>query len=80
MINVYIGKQSIKGSGQAICKVLDSDILTGDVIVYNRETNKIEIVRFKEKQKLPENIKKLAADTENEYIHKERALLNKMVN
>ena len=75
MINVYIGKQSTKGSGQAICKVLDSDKSTGDVIVYNRETNKIETLRLEEKQKLPENIEKLASDTENEYIHKERALL-----
>ena len=41
MKNVYIGKKSITGKGLAICRVIDSDIATGDTIVYNRETGKI---------------------------------------
>ncbi len=77
MKNVYIGKKSITGKGLAICRVIDSDIATGDTIVYNRETGKIEIVKFLEKHTLWENIKKLAEDTENEYEEKfMRALVN----
>lgn len=70
MKNVYIGKTSVSGNGIAICKVIDSDIATGDAIVYNRETDKIETVKFAEKHTLWENIKKLAEDTENEYEEK----------
>lgn len=37
---IYVGKKSITGNGLAICKVLDSDIATGNAIVFNRETKK----------------------------------------
>lgn len=77
MKNVYIGKTSITGKGLAICKVIDSDITTGNAIVYNRETDSIETITLAEKHTLQINIKKLAEDTENEYTEKERAALEK---
>ena len=80
MENVYIGKASIKNNGIAICKVLYSDIATGNSIVYNRETNKIEILLYSEKLSLQTNIKKLAEDTENEYTEKIEKALAKMNN
>ncbi len=67
MKNVYIGKL-FKDNTIAICKVIDSDIATGNAIVFNRGTNKIEIVTSAEKHTLWSNIRKLAEDTENEYI------------
>ena len=75
MKNVYIGKTSITGKGLAICKVIDSDIATGNAIVYNRETDSIETITLAEKHTLQINIKKLAEDTENEYTEKEKAAL-----
>ncbi len=75
MKNVYIGKASTKGNGIAICKVIDSDIATGNATVYNRETDQIETMTLPEKQTLWENIKKLAEDTENEYIEKDQKAL-----
>lgn len=71
MKNVYIGKKSVKSeTATAICKVIDTDIATGDAIVYNRETNTIEILHFSEKIALDSNLKKLAEDTEKEYTNK----------
>ena len=75
MKNVYIGKESITGKGLAICKVIDSDITTGNAMVYNRETDNIETITLAEKHTLQINIKKLAEDTENEYTEKEKAAL-----
>lgn len=76
--NVYIGKQSIKSeTGLAICKVIDSDIATGNAVVFNRETNNIEIVTIQEKHTLSENIKKLAEDTEHEYIENEKQAIKR---
>ena len=77
MKNVYIGKTSITGKGLAICKVIDSDIATGNAIVYNRETDSIETITLAEKHTLQINIKKLAEDTENEYTEKEKAALER---
>ena len=77
MKNVYIGKTSITGKGLAICKVIDSDIATGNAIVYNRETDSIETITLAEKHTLQINIKKLAEDTENEYTEKEKAALKR---
>lgn len=77
MKNVYIGKASITGKGLAICKVIDSDIATGNAIIYNRETDSIETITLAEKHTLWQNIKKLAEDTENEYTEKEKAALAK---
>ena len=77
MKNVYIGKQSIKSeNGLAICKVIDTDIATGDAIVFNRETAKIEIVKFHEKHTLSQNIRKLAEDTEGDFILAEMSALD----
>lgn len=70
MANTYIGKESINGNGLAICRVIDSDIATGDATVYNRETDKIETVKFSEKRTLWKNIRRLAEDTESEYEEK----------
>ena len=77
MKNVYIGKTSITGKGLAICKVIDSDIATGNAIVYNRETDSIETITLAEKHTLYTNIKKLAEDTENEYTEKEKVALER---
>ena len=77
MKNVYIGKTSITGKGLAICKVIDSDIATGNAIVYNRETDSIETITLAEKHTLQINIKKLAEYTENEYTEKEKAALKR---
>ena len=77
MKNVYIGKTSITGKGLAICKVIDSDIATGNAIVYNRETDSIETITLAEKHTLYTNIKKLAEDTENEYKEKEKVALER---
>ncbi len=60
---IYIGKDSNNG-GLAICKVLDTDIATGDAIVFNRETREVETVSYKEKRTLLENLRKLAVDTQ----------------
>ena len=48
MKNVYIGKTSITGKGIAICMVIDSDIATGNAIIYNRETDQIETITLAE--------------------------------
>ena len=59
---IYIGKDS--GKGVAICKVLDTDMATGNITVFNRETKRVEIVPYKEKRTLYENIHKLAVNTQ----------------
>lgn len=76
MKNVYIGKASKNGNGLAICMVLESDIPTGNAIIYNRETDQIETITLAEKHTLWENIRKLAEDTESEYEERvKRALV-----
>lgn len=75
MKNVYIGKTSITGKGIAICMVIDSDIATGNAIIYNRETDQIETITLAEKHTLWENIKRLAEDTEAEYKEKVKRAL-----
>lgn len=76
MKNVYIGKTS-KINGLAICLVINSDIATGNAIIYNRETDQIETITLAEKHTLWENIRKLAEDTENEYEEKVKRALAK---
>lgn len=75
MKKVYIGRTSRTGNGLAICLVIDSDITTGDAIIYNRETDSIETITLSEKHTLYKNIKKLAEDTESEYEEKVKAAL-----
>lgn len=75
MKNVYIGKTSINGNGLAICMVIDSDIETGDAIIYNRETDTIETITLAEKHTLWDGVKKLAEDTESEYEDKVKRAL-----
>lgn len=77
MVNVFIGKKSITGKGLAICKVIDCDIATGDGIIYNREADCIEKITLTEKHALYSNIKKLAEDTENEFLEKEEKAYKK---
>ena len=61
---VYIGKPDPNKNGALqICKVLECCISTGDAIVFNRSTKKIETVKFTEKRKLDKNIIHLALDT-----------------
>lgn len=59
--SVYVGKM-IDGAMQ-ICKVLDSDIATGDALIFNRATKKVETLKYAEKHTLSKNIRKLAEDT-----------------
>ncbi len=75
MKHVYIGKKSAQGNGIAICMVIDSDIATGSVTVYNRETDRIEVVAFNEKHTLWIGVRKLAEDTESEYAEKAKLAL-----
>lgn len=58
---VYVGK--VTSGTIEICKVLDSDISTGNAIVFNRATKKIEVLKYSEKHTLLKNIRKLAEDT-----------------
>ncbi len=75
MKNVYIGKTSKNNNGLAICLVIDSDIATGNAIIYNRETDQIETITLAEKHTLYEGIKRLAEDTESEYEEKVKKAL-----
>lgn len=70
MKHVYIGKKSAQGNGIAICMVIDSDIATGSATVYNRETDRIEVVAYNEKHTLWVGVRKLAEDTESEFAEK----------
>lgn len=67
MKNIYIGKPTGKGTEVAICKVIYSDIRTGNAIVFNRSTGKYDTVTFNERIRLNENIRKLAEDTEYQF-------------
>ena len=75
--SIYIGKASITGSGLAICMVIDSDIATGSVTVYNRETDQIETVTLAQKHTLWPNIRRVAEDTESKYEEKVKKALAK---
>lgn len=77
MKNVFIGRTSKTGNGLAICMVIDSDIATGNAIIYNRETDQIETITLSEKQTLWQSIKRLAEDTESEYEKKVKRALAK---
>ena len=61
MKSVYVGKM-VNGTIQ-ICKVLDSDISTGNATVFNRTTKKVETLKYSEKNTLLKNVRKLAEDT-----------------
>jgi len=61
MKSVYVGKM-VNGTIQ-ICKVLDSDISTGNSVVFNRATKKVETLKYSEKHTLFQNVRKLAEDT-----------------
>lgn len=77
MTNVYTGKTSTNGKSIAICKVIDCDIVTGNAIVYNRESGKIEVLLYREKIRLDENVRRLANDTEHEYTKKIKKAFSK---
>lgn len=59
---VYVGKKMVNGTIQ-ICKVLNSDISTGNAVVFNRATKKVETLKYSEKHTLDKNVRKLAEDT-----------------
>lgn len=75
-MSVYIGKRRT-GSKSDVCRVIESDIATGNATVYNRATNRVEILTIPEKCTLWENLRKLAEDTESEYIEAERKAVKK---
>lgn len=62
MKSVYVGKLS-KGNVVEICKVIDSDIETGDAIVFNRKSKEFEEITIWDRVMLNPNIRKLAEDT-----------------
>lgn len=65
---VYIGRTN-RNNVTEICRVIDSDIATGNAIVFNRNTKKFEVLTINEIHRLPINVRKLAEDTqENDYI------------
>lgn len=65
---VYIGKTN-RDNVLEICRVINSDIATGNAIVFNRNTKKFEEVTINEISRLNANLRKLAEDTqENDYI------------
>ena len=67
MENIYIGKK-IEGSTEtAICKVLYSDIRTGNAVVFNRHTMKYDTVKYNERVFLNKNIRQLAENTEYQF-------------
>lgn len=47
-----------------ICKVIDSDIATGSATVFNRNTKKVENLKYAETAPLPPNVKRLCEDTQ----------------
>lgn len=59
---VYVGK--VSKSAVEICKVIDSDISTGNAIVFNRKTRNFEELTYDKIVKLHTNIRKLAEDTQ----------------
>ena len=61
MKSVYVGK-NVNGVTE-ICKVIDSDIITGNALVFNRKTKDFEEIALKERVILHPNIRKLAEDT-----------------
>lgn len=61
MKSVYVGKFN-KGAIE-ICKVIDSDIATGNALVFNRKSKDFEDISIKERVTLQQNIRKLAEDT-----------------
>lgn len=61
MKSVYVGKLN-KGAIE-ICKVIDSDIATGNALVFNRKTKDFEEITLNERVVLQPNIRKLAEDT-----------------
>lgn len=64
MKSVYVGKLN-KGAIE-ICKVIDSDIATGNALVFNRKSKDFEEISIKERVTLHPNIRKLAEDTPND--------------
>ena len=59
---VYVGKLN-KGNVVEICKVIDSDIVTGNALVFNRKSKEFEEITIWERVRLVPNIRKLAEDT-----------------
>lgn len=68
---VYIGVKSARYSnGIASCIVLDSQISTGNALVYNLETERLQIVTPPEREYLMDAVKSLVRDREHLYIKK----------
>ena len=68
MKSVYVGK-NVNGVNE-ICKGIDSDIITGNALVFNRKTKDVEEIASNERVGLDPNIRKLAEDTpQDDYRH-----------
>lgn len=52
-----------KNNVTEICRVIDSDIVTGNALVFNRESKEFEEITIAERKRLNPNIRKLAEDT-----------------
>lgn len=68
---VYIGVKSARYSnGIASCIVLDSQISTGNALVYNLETGRLQIVTPSEREYLMDGVKSIIHETEHLYTKK----------
>lgn len=68
---VYIGVKSVRyADGVASCIVIDSDIPTGNALVYNLETERLQIVTPSERQYMLDAVKALVRDREHLYTKK----------
>lgn len=65
MKNVYIGKPY--KNGHEVCMVIDSNIATGDALVYNRRTKAIEVIPYRMRAYVDANCRRLYQDTEEEH-------------
>ena len=63
MKSVYVGKKVNGTTEIEICKVIDSDIASGNALVFNRKTKNFEEITLNERVILHPNIRKLAEDT-----------------
>lgn len=68
---VYIGVKSARYSdGIASCIVLDSQISTGNALVYNLETERLQIVTPPERKYLQDGVKSIVREREPLYTKK----------
>ena len=63
----YIGKMLDGCDSIDICRVVDMDMVTGACLVYNRTTQKMDIVRQLDRYELSDKMKRDIRDSEKMY-------------